>query len=219
MPNLENYRMKVRFLAVTLLACLLFGLQTPPVRAVELSAAGLWAQVEENGKVGGWFLIVERNGVYEGTIVKMFPDPGEDPNPVCSKCAGEDKNQPSLGLTLIKGMKRKGMDYGDGTILDPRDGSVYRSLMKVSPDGQSLTVRGYLGISLLGRSQTWKRLPDTAYAEINPALLQRLQPPQLPPQPPPQPQPQRQAPQAQQRPPLPPQPAPPRPRPPGAPVQ
>lgn len=205
--------MKARFLALTLVGCLIFGLQALPARAAEQpTAAGLWAQVEENGKVGGWFLIVERNGVYEGTIVKMFFDPGEDTNPICTKCTGEDKNQPSMGLTIIKGMKRKGMDYQDGTILDPRDGSIYHALMKVSPDGQSLTVRGYLGISLLGRSQTWKRLPDTAYAEIDRALLARLQP-QLQPQPQ-----QRPVPQAQQRP-QPPQAAPPRPRTPGAPVQ
>ena len=203
--------MKARFLLLTLAACLIFGLQTPPARAADISAAGLWAQVEEDGKVGGWFLIAERNGVYEGTIVKMFLKPGDDPNPICTKCTGEEKNQPSMGLTIIKGMKRKGMDYQDGTILDPRDGSVYHALMKVSPDGQSLIVRGYLGISILGRSQTWRRLPDTAYTEIDRALLARLQPQLLP-------QPQRPAPQVQQRPQAP-QPAPPRPRAPGAPAQ
>jgi uncharacterized protein (DUF2147 family) len=210
MPNLENCRMKACFLALAWTACLIFGLQAPSARAADVSAAGLWAQVEENGKIGGWFLISDRNGVYEGTIVKMFIEPGDDPNPVCTKCTGEEKNQPSLGLTIIKGMKRKGMDYENGTILDPRDGSVYSAQMRVSPDGQSLTVRGYLGISLLGRSQTWRRLPDSAYAEIDRALLARLQP-----------QPQRQipqAPQAQQRTPAQPAP-PPRPRAPGAPAQ
>jgi uncharacterized protein (DUF2147 family) len=172
--------MKAWFVAVMLAVCLIFGL--PSAQAADPTAAGLWAQVEENGKVGGWFLIAERNGVYEGTIVRMFLDPGDDPNPICTKCTGEDKNQPSLGLTIIKGMKRKGMDYEDGTILDPRDGSIYHALMKVTPDGNSLMVRGYLGISILGRTQTWKRLPDTSYAEIPPALLQRLDPTRLPPQ-------------------------------------
>ena len=67
-----------------------------------------------------------------------------------------------LGLALIKGMRRNGYSYENGTIMDPRDGSVYRALMRLSPDGNKLEVRGYLGISLFGRSQTWNRLPDNA---------------------------------------------------------
>ena len=67
-----------------------------------------------------------------------------------------------LGLALIKGMTRKGLSYEGGTIMDPRDGTVYRALMQLSPDGMRLEVRGYLGIAMLGRSQIWKRLPDNA---------------------------------------------------------
>ena len=67
-----------------------------------------------------------------------------------------------LGLALIKGMKRKGLKYEDGTIMDPRDGTVYRALMELSPDNQHLEVRGFLGVALFGRSQIWNRLPDNA---------------------------------------------------------
>jgi uncharacterized protein (DUF2147 family) len=74
-----------------------------------------------------------------------------------------------LGLALIKGMKRSGLKYEDGTILDPRDGTVYRALMQLSPDGKELEVRGYLGIAMLGRSQMWKRLPDNAMDPVPPA--------------------------------------------------
>ena len=124
---------------------------------------GLWEQVDENsGKPESWFKIIERNGVYEGNIVKIFFKPGEDENWVCSKCEGAEKGAPVLGLALIKGMQRNGMSYENGTIMDPRDGSVYRALMKLSPDGKKLEVRGYLGISLFGRSQVWNRLPDNA---------------------------------------------------------
>jgi uncharacterized protein (DUF2147 family) len=82
-----------------------------------------------------------------------------------------------LGLTLIKGMRRNGDAYEDGTIMDPRDGSVYRALMRLSPDGRKLEVRGYLGISLFGRSQVWNRLPDNALGPQTPAAAKPRTPP------------------------------------------
>jgi hypothetical protein len=133
-----------------------------PLRADEPSASGLWEQADAKGHVGGWFLIFEHEGAYEGALVKMFLKPGEDPNPICTKCSGDQKNQPSLGLIMIKGMQRKGLSYENGTILDPRDGSAYYARMEVSPDGRTLKVRGYLGVPLLGRTQVWNRLPDDA---------------------------------------------------------
>ena len=145
-----------------------------PLQAAEPSAVGLWEQVDENtGKAESWFKITERNGVYEGAIVKIFFKPGEDENWICNKCEGAERNAPVLGLMLIKGMRRNGQAYENGTIMDPRDGSVYRALMKLSPDGQKLEVRGYLGISLFGRSQMWNRLPDNALAPQRPAASAR----------------------------------------------
>jgi uncharacterized protein (DUF2147 family) len=131
-----------------------------PLRAAEPSAAGMWAQVDEHGRVGGWFLIFEHDNVYEGGIAKMFLKPGEDPNPICVRCTGDQKNAPSLGLVIIKGMQRKGLVYQNGSILDPRDGHVYQAKLTLSPDGQQLTLRGYLGIELFGMNQVWKRLPN-----------------------------------------------------------
>ena len=144
-------------------AIVLLAIAAAPLRAAEPTAVGLWEQVDEKtGKPESWFKITERNGVYQGNIVKIFFKPGEDENWVCDKCEGDERGKPVLGLALIKGMQRTGLKYENGTIMDPRDGSVYRALMNLSPDGQKLEVRGYLGISLFGRSQTWNRLPDTA---------------------------------------------------------
>jgi len=143
----------------------------------EATAAGLWQKLDpKTGKPEGWFLIVERNGVYEGQIAKMYMEPGEDPNPVCSRCEGDQKGAPWLGLTIITGMKRHGSDYENGHILDPRNGNVYNAVMHLSPDGQTLTVRGYLGFQMFGSDQTWTRLPQTAYAELDPTVFPQSNP-------------------------------------------
>jgi uncharacterized protein (DUF2147 family) len=150
---------------VVMSAIIMLGAAGASLRAAEPFAVGLWEQVDEkSGKPESWFKITERNGAYEGNIVKIFFKPGEDENWVCDKCEGAERGKPVLGLALIKGMQRNGSSYENGTIMDPRDGAVYRALMKLSPDGQKLEVRGYLGISLFGRSQVWNRLPDNALA-------------------------------------------------------
>jgi uncharacterized protein (DUF2147 family) len=138
----------------------------------EPTAVGLWEQVDEKtGKAESWFSIVEKDGVYVGTIIKMFQQPGDPPPESwrCTKCEGAEKNALVLGLALIKGMKRNGLSYEDGTIMDPRDGTVYRALMRLSPDGKQLEVRGFLRFELLGRSQMWIRLPDNAMDPPRPA--------------------------------------------------
>ena len=130
--------------------------------AAQKTAAGFWEQVGDDGQVGGWFLFTQKDGLYQGRLVKMFKKPGLPSFDVCSKCTGNQKNAPMLGLVIVKDMHREGLKYEDGTILDPRDGSVYHAEMELSPDGQSLSVRGYLGIPLLGQTQVWRRLPDDA---------------------------------------------------------
>jgi uncharacterized protein (DUF2147 family) len=129
------------------------------------TAAGFWQETDDQGHVGAWFLFVEKNGLYEGRFVKLFKQPGEQQQfETCQRCTGDQKDAPMLGLTLVKGMKRNGNKYDGGTILDPRDGTVYHALMELSADGLELSVRGYLGIPLLGQTQVWTRLPDDALA-------------------------------------------------------
>jgi uncharacterized protein (DUF2147 family) len=146
----------------------------PNPAATAASPAGLWQAVDEDTKQPtGWFLVTNHDGVYSGIIAKMFLKPGEDPNVVCSQCKDDRLNHPWLGLEIIRDMKQdrdKPDKFVDGTILDPRDGKVYKANMTLTPDGQTLIVRGYIGISLLGKNQYWTRLPDSAYSMLDPSI-------------------------------------------------
>ena len=137
-------------LAIAAMAALPAFAQDTPV--------GLWKNIDDvSGKPKALIRITETNGVLEGKIEKLFRGAEEEQNPVCDKCSDARKNQPIIGMTMLTGLKKDGAEYTGGEILDPNNGKVYRSKLKVADGGKKLEVRGYISMPLLGRSQTWVR--------------------------------------------------------------
>ncbi|MCA3129955.1 MAG: DUF2147 domain-containing protein [Betaproteobacteria bacterium] len=130
-----------------------------PALANPGTPAGLWKTIDDKTKQERSLVrIVEVNGVYEGRIEKILNrQPDDDPDNLCRACTGERKDKAILGMTILWGLKKDGESFGGGEILDPKNGKTYRCKMKVSSDGRTLDVRGYIGVSLIGRTQTWIR--------------------------------------------------------------
>ena len=141
------------------------------------SAAGMWQKVED-GKPALYVLVIDHNGIFEGVMAKLFPEPGEETDRRCTGCTDDRKDAPWLGISFIRDMKRNGMVYEGGNVLDPRNGKIYSAKMTLSGDGQSLTLRGYVGIALFGKDEVWNRLPDTAMAQVDPAIIAKYLPAQ-----------------------------------------
>jgi uncharacterized protein (DUF2147 family) len=124
----------------------------------DLSPVGLWKTVDDHtGKPRGLVRVTQVGQEYQAKVEKIFPKPGEDPNPRCEKCEGTRHDQPVNGMTILWGLQKHGDEYQGGEILDPENGQVYRIKMKLEDGGRKLQVRGFIGFSLFGRSQIWVR--------------------------------------------------------------
>lgn len=132
------------------LAC---ALLTPAAWAQ--SAAGTWKTIDDETKQAKALVQISEgaDGRLSGRIVKLF----NKPDAVCEKCDGANKGKPINGLTIVWGLKKDGEVWNGGEILDPKSGKVYSAKMKLVDGGSKLEVRGFLGVSLLGRTQVWER--------------------------------------------------------------
>lgn len=121
--------------------------------------AGLWKAYDDAGKPTVYIRILEKNGEYIGVIEKGLPTDKEAK--YCTPCRGERKNQPLIGLTMMQGVVAKADgEYMGKEILDPFTGHTYRVKLTLKEAGKTLLVRGFIGMSLFGRTQKWRRVEN-----------------------------------------------------------
>jgi uncharacterized protein (DUF2147 family) len=127
-----------------------------PAWAASESPVGVWKTVDDvTHKPRGLIRLYEENGEIFGRVEASL-DPKEA-GEICGKCDGERKNKPVVGMVVMRHMKKHGDEYSGGDILDPDTGWVYRCRLWLQEGGKVLLVRGFLGFSLMGRSQIWYR--------------------------------------------------------------
>ena len=123
------------------------------------SPVGRWKTFDdETGKAKSIIRVYEDKGVLLGKIDSLLPWPGKSPDRVCEACTDDRNGKPIRGMMVMWDLHAKGSTWENGRILDPASGKIYRCRIALDPGGKSLTVRGFIGISLLGRSQKWERV-------------------------------------------------------------
>jgi len=123
------------------------------------SPVGKWKTIDDKTKKEKSIVeIYEANGKIYGKIVQLLQEKDGGASKLCTKCTGSDQNKPMIGLVIVKGLKADGNEYTGGTIMDPNDGKVYKCKMEVIEGGNQMKVRGFIGFSLLGRTQVWHKV-------------------------------------------------------------
>jgi uncharacterized protein (DUF2147 family) len=121
-----------------------------------VSPIGKWKTIDDTtGEARSIINIWEKDGEIFGSIESLFRKPHENPNPLCTKCDGDLRNKPVIGLTILRNLKQDENEWNGGTVLDPEDGNTYKCKIEVVEGGTKLKVRGFIAVSLLGRTQYW----------------------------------------------------------------
>jgi uncharacterized protein (DUF2147 family) len=120
---------------------------------------GTWTQVDDATHKPKSVIEISQlpDGALEGVVKKvLFSRQGS--HPICNQCSGKRHDQPVVGMVIMWGVKKTGDNtWGDGHILAPESGKTYKVKLQLEDGGQKLKVRGYIGFSLFGRTQTWLR--------------------------------------------------------------
>ncbi|MCO4098667.1 MAG: DUF2147 domain-containing protein [Gemmatimonas sp.] len=122
-----------------------------------LSPVGTWHTLDDvDSKPSGIVVIREEKGVLIGTVRGSLRKDEQD-NPMCDKCPGARKGKPIVGMDILTGLRADGDEWTGGEILDPDTGKVYKVKIRLTDGGKKLVLRGFIGFSLIGQSQTWVR--------------------------------------------------------------
>ena len=128
--------------------------------AAQATPVGLWKTIDDDGKTEKSLVrITEAGGVFSGKIEKIFDPAKQDGK--CDKCADDRKDKPTLGMEILRGIKQDTGDkelWSGGEILDPNNGKIYKARLKPIEGGKKMEMRGYIGMPMLGRTQTWVRV-------------------------------------------------------------
>ena len=121
---------------------------------------GVWKTIDDKTKTEkAQIRITEAGGVYSAKIEKLLAADAK-PDAVCDKCSDDRKDKPIVGMEIMRGVKRGDGDntWDGGTILDAAEGKVYKVRLQTADGGKKLEVRGYVGMPMMGRTQTWIRV-------------------------------------------------------------
>lgn len=142
-----------------LFALILACTQVLALQVVSVSPLGYWQSIDDHDhKPRAIIHIWKARGQLFGKIIKTYLRSGEKYTDVCHKCSGRRHDKRILGMTILWGMTGQGRFYNGGQILDPKNGSTYNCKMSVAKNDKTMEVRGYIGLPLFGRSQTWRRV-------------------------------------------------------------
>lgn len=120
------------------------------------SPVGRWKTIDDHtGQAKAIVEIRQEKGELDGRVVELFNPPM--PHPACIKCTGALKDKPVMGMRILWGMRQDGGEWTGGRILDPENGNIYRCTLTLVNGGKTLQVRGYVGVSIFGRTERWVR--------------------------------------------------------------
>lgn len=148
MQLIQHHFLKPVVMLVLLTSALMANANTSPT--------GLWKTHDDKGKPTGYVRVQENNGVFTGVIEKGLETDKEEK--YCTACKDERKDQRLIGMTMMKNVKAKGDYYEGSEILDPFSGNTYKVKLTLKEAGKKMEVRGFVGVSLFGRTQVWERI-------------------------------------------------------------